>query len=372
MKPDSPATCPRRTFLRTAGAGTIAALAAPAFAQQQKPKLNPDTGKGKIRIGQIGTGHSHASGKMKVYRQSPDFEVVGIVEPDQKLRSAAENNATYKDLHWMTAEQLFNTPGLNAIAVETEVKHLLPTAETCIAAGVHIHLDKPPGDDLGRFERLLDDATRKHLTVQLGYMYRFNPAVVLMRDLLKKGWLGVPFEAHAVMSKVISPSGRGQLTQFPGGIMFELGCHIVDLLVQALGKPAKVSAYPRHSSPEIDDNWRDNMLAVCEYPGATATLRSSAIEVEGNARRHFTLCGSEGTIHIQPLDRPAVKLALSKPREKYVKGYQTIEFEPYERYVGDAADFAKIIRGVKASDFTPQHDLAVQETLLRAAALMGK
>lgn len=355
---------PRRTFLKTSGAAALAAFAAPALAQK------PAAGKEKIKIGQIGTGHAHASGKMSVYRDSPDFEVVGVVEPDSKLRTAAENQDSYKDLYWMTEEQLLNTKGLQAVAVETRVGDLLPTAARCVAAGKHIHLDKPPGSDLPQFERLLDDATRQNLVLQLGYMYRYNPAVVLMRDLLKKGWLGEPFEVHTVMSKVLSANARSGLTHYPGGIMFELGCHVIDLVVQTLGKPERVRLHARHSSPTIDDNWPDNMLAVCDYPKATATIRSSGLEVEGFDRRHFTLCGSEGTIHIQPLDRPSVRLALSKPRDKYVKGYQTIEFDPYQRYVGDAVDLAMIIRGEKASDFTPQHDLAVQDTVLRASGLL--
>ena len=163
----------------------------------------------------------------------------------------------------MTEKELLSTPGLQAVAVETEVSSLLPTAEKCIATGKHIHLDKPPGDDLKRFERLLDDATRQKLVVQLGYMYRYNPAVITMHRILRQGWLGTPFEVHSVMSKVVPPENRADLTRYPGGIMFELGCHIVDLTVQALGKSSKVKAHPRHSSPSIDDNWPDNMLAVC-------------------------------------------------------------------------------------------------------------
>jgi hypothetical protein len=40
-----------------------------------------------IRIGQIGVGHPHAS-KLAVFRQSPDYEVVGIVEPDDMLTTS--------------------------------------------------------------------------------------------------------------------------------------------------------------------------------------------------------------------------------------------------------------------------------------------
>jgi predicted dehydrogenase len=42
-------------------------------------------------------------------------------------------------------------------------------------------------DSLGQFRRLLEAAAKKKLLVQLGYMYRYNPAVVLLREFLKKG-----------------------------------------------------------------------------------------------------------------------------------------------------------------------------------------
>jgi predicted dehydrogenase len=321
----------------------------------------------KVRYGQIGVGHAHAS-KMAVYRESDDFDVVGVVEPDPALRARAEKSGVYKDLKWMTQEQLLNTPGLQVVGVETRVRDLLDTAETCIDAGLHVHIDKPAGESLPQFKRILDAAARKHLLVQMGYMYRYNPAVVMLRDFLKKGWLGEPFEVHTVMSKVIAAGTRTSLAEYRGGTIFELGCHIIDLVIGVLGKPESVTPYNQHASP-LDDKLLDNMLAVFSYPRALATVKSSAMEVEGFARRHFVVCGSEGTFHIEPLDRPDVRFALSKPRSKYVKGYQDVKIGAYRRYVGDAADMARIIRGEKQADFSYEHDLAVQTAVLQASGL---
>ena len=323
----------------------------------------------KIKYGQIGVGHAHAS-KISVYRNSEEYEVVGVVEPDAQLRQQALSRDAYRGLKWMTSEELLNVPGLQVVGVETRVRDLLDTAEQCIAAGKHIHLDKPAGESLPQFKRILDEAARKHLAVQMGYMYRYNPAVVLMRDLLRRGWLGEPFEVHTVMSKLVGVSSRRALAEYSGGTMFELGCHITDLVIGVLGAPEKVHAYPRHSSRQTDD-LADNMLAVLEYPRATATVRSSVNEVDGGARRHFVLCGSEGTIHIQPLDNPSVRLALSKPRGKFAEGYQDVNFPKYVRYVDDAADLARIVRQEKDADFSYEHDYTVQKTVLQASALLS-
>lgn len=355
----------RRTFLNTAAG---AALGLPIAAVLGRAAAGNDTPpKKRIKIGQIGVGHAHAS-KLSVYRRSDDYEVVGIVEPDEELRKRAETAAPYKGLPLITQEQLLNVPGLQAVLVETRVRDLLKTAEACVNAGKHIHLDKPAGESLPQFQRLLDAAARQKLLVQMGYMFRYNPAVVLLRQFLKKGWLGEVFEVHTVMSKVVPPDDRKRLAEYPGGIMFELGCHVIDLVVGVLGKPQEVHAFPRRSAQK-EDRLVDNMLAVFSYPKATATVKSSALEVEGGERRHLVVCGTEGTFHIQPLDNPAARVALTANRDTYRKGYQDVRFPKYERYVDDAADMARIIRGEKESDFPPAHDLTVQETLLKACGV---
>lgn len=320
-----------------------------------------------IRIGQIGVAHAHAS-KLQVYRESPHYEVVGVVEPDPELREWARGEAVYRDLPWMTQEQLLNQPGLQAVLVETAVRDSLAVAEACVAAGLHVHLDKPAGESLPHLERILGEAQRQGLMVQLGYMYRYNPAILQLRELLERGWLGELFEVHTVMSKVVPPQQRQQLAEYPGGMMFELGCHIIDLVIGLLGEPLEVTPYGRRVGPH-DDSLEDNMLAVLEYPSALATIKSTAVEVAGGERRHLVACGTEGTFHIQPLDDPAARLALARPRGSFRAGYQELTFGAYRRYVGDAEDMAQVIRQQKPDSFGHAHELAVQRTLLRACGL---
>src|SRR5262249_59347608 len=105
----------------------------------------------------------------------------------------------------------------------------------------------------------------------------------------------------------------------------------------------------------VDDRLMDNMLAVLRYPRATATVKSSALEVEGFDRRHLVVCGTEGTFHIQPLDNPAARVSLSQARGEFKKGTQDVKFPKYTRYVEDAADMARIIRGGKTTDFYDEH-----------------
>jgi predicted dehydrogenase len=151
--------------------------------------------------------------------------------------------------------------------------------------------------------------------------------------------------------------------------MFELGCHVIDAVVSVLGRPAKVTAFNRSSSP-LGDGFADNQLAILEYANATATVRSALVEIEGGARRQFVVCGTEGTFDIRPLEPPHARLALGRPRGDYRRGYQEIDYPRVGgRYDGDFAELAAVLREEKEFPFSPEHDLAVQETVLLASGL---
>ncbi|MFR6640057.1 MAG: hypothetical protein ACLUSP_00760 [Christensenellales bacterium] len=55
--------------------------------------------------------------------------------------------------------------------------------------GKHVHVDKPAGGTLEEFEEMLDLAKEKDLTVQLGYMYRYNFALQKCIKMIKSGEL---------------------------------------------------------------------------------------------------------------------------------------------------------------------------------------
>lgn len=353
----------RRTFLpeSLALAGLLHRPLLRSQAGQESPKK-------RIKVGQIGVAHGHAS-KISVYRKSSDYEVVGIVEPDTALREKARAQESFQDLTWMTQEQLLNVADLDVVLVETSPRDCLQVAEAAIDAGKHIHLDKPAGESLEHFERILKKAQQKQLMVQMGYMYRYNPAIKILRQLVKNGWLGEVFEVHAVMSKVLAPAERQSLAIYPGGMMFELGCHLIDLVVDLLGEVQIITSHAQHASPQ-NDSLKDNMLAVFQYERAIATIKSSAQEFDGFARRHLVICGTEGTCHIQPLDNPGIRLTLKSARGEYRTGQQEIELPKYARYVEDAAEMAKVLRHEAETRFTPQHDLVVQRCVLRASGLL--
>lgn len=356
----------RREFLIGAGVMGLAGLSGRRIAGAPADEL----GKGRrIKIGQIGTGHAHAAGKMRAIRNLPQFyEVVGIAEPDARRRSAAEKDPAFAGLRWLTRDELLEAPGLQVVSVETEVCDLLSSARAAIGAGKHVHLDKPAGESLSEFKALLEESERRKLIVQMGYMFRYNPAFQLCYRAVREGWLGEIQTIDTSMGKVLDIESRLGLLRYPGGSMFELGCHVIDSVVKLLGRPKGVTAYNRRSRMH-NDGLADNQLAVLEYEGATATVRSSLVEVDGMNRRRFEVCGEKGTLEIRPLEPPKVRLSLSEDRGEFKRGTQEVAMPRAPRYEGEFEDLAKVVLEGKKFGWDPDHDLAVQETVLLASGL---
>ena len=319
----------------------------------------------RIKIGQIGTGHAHASGVFSQLKQTDDFEIVGVVENNPQRRQIL--GGSYQGVKLISEEELLNTKDLRAVVVETEVKQLLPTAKRCAEAGMHIHLDKPAGESLEEFQSLLQQLERRKLHLQMGYIYRYHTAFQFCYRIVETGWLGHVFELHAVMSKKVNASSRESLSRYAGGSMFEIGCHVVDAMVRVLGKPQKTTAFSRQTHPD-QDPLVDNQLAVFDYPNALASVRSALVEYEGFQRRQFTVCGEFGTFDLRPLGGHSFRLALERPYDSYHTGYQEVTLPKGPGiFISAFRDMAAILRGEKETDYPLSHELAVHEATLRAS-----
>ncbi len=331
----------------------------------------------RIRIGQIGTGHFHAEATMETVRKFPDvFEVVGIAELYRENLEKNADKKNYRGLKWMSPEELLRVEGLDAVLVETNEWDLLKVGQQCIDAGVHIHLDKPAGEDIDAYAKMLSDAKRKNLTVQLGYMYRYNPAMRYCKRAIETGMLGDIFELDTVMSTEHTKEVREYLARFKGGTMYIFGCHLIDLVIWMLGKPMDIIAY--QGSSGVDGvNFADNGLAVFVYPRGASTVRTTSVEVKGYERRQLVLCGSKGTLEVRPLEAPTV---MTQAMIDHSKGHMVYMYDNNVRrtkvdlpkmagrYDDQLLDFAAMIRG-KKNPFTYEHELLVAQATMKACGL---
>jgi predicted dehydrogenase len=307
-----------------------------------------------LKVAQIGTAHGHADGKMETLRKLPAlYEVVGVAGDPADLKRPA-----YRDVPVLPEAELLAKA--EVVAVETAVPDLVPTALRCVAAGRHVHLDKPPGPSLPRFRTLLGLAREKKVLVQLGYMFRYNPAFRLGLQAVRDGRLGGLIEVNGVIGKKSAPAQRASHAPDPGGTMYELGCHLIDALVALAGPPERVTAHVRKGP----DGRAENQLAVFDFPGFAATIRSQITDPFGGPRRQFSIVGTKGFLDIRPLEPPQAVLGIEGEGAKP----QTFPAAA-GRYDAEFVDLAAAIRGEKALPFGPDHDLAVHEAVLRASGM---
>ncbi len=346
----------RRQFLSTtalaiAGAGAAAAQTAGT----------------RIHAAQIGTGHSHAAGKMQAMRNLPDlYQVTGICEPDDALWQRAAKNKAYADLPRLSLEQLLSSD-VKLVTVETLLEDSPAMTMRCLEAGKHVHLDKPGALSHADFRKLRLLAQDKGLHLQMGYMLRYNPAFQLLFQAHREDWLGEIASIDAAMGKLAEAGLRKELASLPGGGMFELACHLTDIVVTLLGKPQAVHAF---STPTRDDGMKDNQLAVLSYAKATATLRCNHADPFGSPHRAFHAIGTKGSMEISPLESGNVILSLTEDHPSYRKGRNTLKLEvPKGRYDAEFIDMAKAIRGEKPLAWDAMHDIVVHETILRSSEM---
>ena len=320
----------------------------------------------KIKIGQIGIGHNHGGAKMLAVRKFPElFEVVGYAEENQRWVEKRGRNPEYADLPRLTVDEIIEKS--DAVMIETDVWNLTKTAQRCIDAGKHVHMDKPASGSLEEYRHLLNTAREKRLVVQLAYMYRYNPAIQDCLKKIKDGKLGEIYSINAEMSTYHPIEYKRWLTNFKGGIMYILGSHLVDLIVYILGKPQRITSYMMRTGLDGID-FEDNTLAVLEYEKALARVFVSSVEVNGFGRRQFMVSGSEGTFDIRPIERPLT--VTWSDREIADMTYEDRKlFLPFEdnsadgRYDEMMRDFHGYITGTKENPFGYDHEYAVQEVL---------
>lgn len=321
----------------------------------------------RIKIGQIGIGHNHGEAKMLAFRKFPEkFEIIGYAEDDPIWRQERENLPGYEGLKRYSIPELLSL--CDAILVEPSVPDLTNIARLCVDAGKHIHMDKPGSGSLEEFKAMIDVAREKKLVLQMGYMYRYNPAILETLKLIKEGKLGEILSINAEMSTYHSAPYKRWLSIYKGGIQYILGCHFVDLIVHILGEPKKVTSFLKHTMFE-DVDVADNNLSVLEYDKALCRIYTSSVEVNGWGRRQFVVCGTKGTVNIVPIENPITMTysdttITDKPYE-HVKIDIPIKDVPKDcRYDDMASDFYDYIMGTKENPYSYDHDYTVQKVLM--------
>src|SRR6267154_1071874 len=161
-----------------------------------------------IRLAMLGMWHTHADGMVRQVTEHPkEFTLVGFFDRDADV-------VAQRRKQW--APRLENLR-LARLALE----HSKP-----------VLLEKPAGDNLDEFRRLIDQAQRKHLHVQMIYLFRYMAAVEEMLQRIRKGELGRIYHYRARLPKDLPSYARvvEELAPYTGGMFFEMAGHVIDMM----------------------------------------------------------------------------------------------------------------------------------------------
>ncbi len=333
---------------------------------------------GKLNIIQIGVCHEHAGAKFATLLKMQDvFNVVGYVDERDFCKTPyyvkAFSPAPYEGCRRLAFEEALDYPGLDAVAVEVPNNDLVSVALKCMEHNLAMHMDKPAGMDLALYKKLLDGCKERNLPFQMGFMFRGNPAFQFCIRAIREKLIGDVFEIEADMDHCYGNEDYQEyLGQFPGGIMYNLSCHLIDFVVAAMGRPCNVTPFMA-SAPGYPDSIKNNCMAVLEYPHALVTLRSCSRDACNTWGRAMKIAGTKGTIKFSPLERfdgksLEIGLTLAEDSGPFPKGSHTLGFPPQlDRYEVQLAELARVIRGEARQTYSFEHDYLVHQVTLAAS-----
>jgi predicted dehydrogenase len=340
----------RRILLQSAGAAMLAPAAG-----------------AKVRVGMLGTGHSHFSGKYKAMLDSPDYDIAGVVENNAAAKAAMQKDPRYAAVKWLEEDAMLHDPSIQLVVVECRAWEAVPWGKKVIAAGKHLHVEKPCGNEWKPFKDLVEEARRKNLLIQTGYLWRWHQGVMAAIEAAKKGWLGEVYMVRGTMNSDRGPDERAIEAKFKGGGLFELSGHVLDRMVELLGRPKTVKSWLRHDT-SVPDKLADNNLAVFEFDRALAVVAQSAKMGGSGDHRSFEIIGTDGTILVHPeANPPRMRVFMRKAQGQYKAGWQDLTLPPQPRFVPDFAELARAIQNKKPLKHSYDHELLLHETLLRAS-----
>ena len=262
-----------------------------------------------VRVALIGYGLGGSAFHAPLVAATPGLELAAIVTSDAARAAAARSRyprAPIRD----RAERIWRAASdFDVAVISTPNRTHAPLAEAALQAGLHVVVDKPLAPTAAEARRLIEVARERGrlLTVYqnrrwdadfltlsrlladdaLGTVHRFESRFERWRPELKAGWRQQPDRADA------------------GGVLFDLGAHLIDQALVLFGRPVEVYAEldRRRAGSLVDD---DVFVALKHASGAHSHLWMSLLAA-GDAPR-FRVLGARGAWTKHGLDPQEARL----------------------------------------------------------------
>ncbi len=258
-----------------------------------------------IRAGVVGFGLAGQIFHAAVINETPGLEVASIVE-----RSGSSAAAKYPQARVVKSlDEMLADPSVQLCVVATPNNSHLSLTEQCLRAKRHVVVDKPLTLSSADALTLARLARENNVVLSAFHNRRWDGDFQTVASLLASGRMGEPllFESHFDRFRMEPKPGAWRETEEAGGgILFDLGPHLIDQALALFGDPTTLWADVRITRPDavVDDTF-DIELTYEDSPRKQQRtlrvwLRSTMAAASPGAR--FTLHGTKGSFEKWGLD----------------------------------------------------------------------
>ena len=217
-----------------------------------------------IKVAVIGAG---VMGKnhLKTYKNLPNIELIGVYDI---FPEAAENAAKMFGIKAFSSMEDV-AKSVNAVSVVTTSTTHADVGEFFLNHGIHCLIEKPLATTEEECMRLINAAKKNNVTLLVGHIERFNPAVEQMSKILSD-----TSKIRSLTTQRMS-AASGRITDVD--VAMDLMIHDVEV-IQSLVKSPVVNVQACSVKTADKPEGKDYISALLEFEnGATANLTASRI-----------------------------------------------------------------------------------------------
>src|SRR6202162_1842738 len=177
-----------------------------------KSNAGPELRVGVVGVGVMGSNHA------RVLAEFPGVVLAGVADPDRKQAHYVGGTLGCPAL--ASVAELLEC-GVDAVTIAAPTHLHRAIALACIARGVHVLVEKPIASTVAEGEDIIVAARRAGLTLMIGHVERFNPAVQAIADALRN---------EDILSIAITRVGPFPPRMSNVGVVIDLAVHDMDLI----------------------------------------------------------------------------------------------------------------------------------------------
>lgn len=253
----------------------------------------------------VGYGLAGATFHAPLIKTTAGLQVAAIVARSQEKQAQARRdfpNALIIEDYSRLLEQ--KETKIDLVVIATPNSEHAPQAKAALECGLAVVVDKPIAVNSQECEELIAISKRQKKLLSVFQNRRWDNDFLTIKELIEKGSLGkiLRFESRFERYRPRAKTGawREKLSaEDGGGLLFDLGSHLIDQATQLFGQPDQIYAETniRREGVLSDD---DSFVALSFPSGVRAQLWTSAIAAAQGHR--FRVLGSEGAYEKYGLD----------------------------------------------------------------------